>query len=48
VSTGTDGIKSVDYAKLAGVLIEATKELHAENAALKARLDRLESRLDRR
>jgi hypothetical protein len=55
VSTATDGIKSVDYSKLAAVLIESTRELHAqnrtlqaENATLKARLDRIEARLNQR
>ena len=54
VSTAPDGMKAVDYGKLAGVLIESTKALRAENAsfraenaALKARLDRIEARLDR-
>ena len=44
----TADYKSVDYAKLTAVLIEATKALHAENAALKARLDRMEARLNQR
>jgi hypothetical protein len=48
VSTAPDGMKAVDYGKLAGVLIESTKALRAENAALRARLDRIEARLDRR
>ena len=37
VSTGADGYKGVNYAQLAPVLIEAIKELKAENDALKAR-----------
>jgi hypothetical protein len=55
VVTAPDGIKSVDYGKLAGVLIESTKELRAENVglraqneALAARLEKIEARLDKR
>jgi hypothetical protein len=47
VSTAPDGMKSVDYGKLAGVFIEATKALRARNAALESRLDRLEAKLAR-
>lgn len=36
VLTDKDGYKSVDYGKLTPVLIEAIKELSAENAALRA------------
>jgi fibronectin-binding autotransporter adhesin len=36
VSTGADGYKAVNYAQLTPVLIEAIKELKAENDALKA------------
>jgi hypothetical protein len=48
VSTAPDGEKAVDYGKVAGVLIEATKELRTENETLKARLERIEAHLDRR
>lgn len=40
---GGKGYKSVDYNGLIGVLIEASKELKAENRALKSRLETLES-----
>jgi len=39
VVTNEDGIKSVRYEKLVAPLIEAIKELKADNDALKARLD---------
>ena len=42
VSTDKQGYKSVDYTKLTPVLIEAVKELKAENELLKQRLDALE------
>ncbi|MCK4578294.1 MAG: tail fiber domain-containing protein, partial [Candidatus Marinimicrobia bacterium] len=45
VSTGSDGYKSVAYAPLTAVLIEAVKELNAENAALKAQMAQFESTL---
>ena len=45
VLTDEKGIKSVAYANLTPVLIEAIKELKAENETLKARLDAIESRL---
>jgi hypothetical protein len=44
VSTDNKGYKSVDYSKLAAPLIEAVKELKAENKALKARIEALEQR----
>lgn len=44
VSTNEQGYKSVDYTKLTPVLIEAVKELKAENELLKQRLDALERR----
>ncbi len=44
VSTDADGMKSVDYTKLTAVLVEAVKELRAENEALNARLEKLEGR----
>jgi hypothetical protein len=37
-----EGFKTVDYSKLSAVLIEAVKELKAENESLKQRLNRLE------
>jgi hypothetical protein len=40
VTNSPDGYKTVDYAKLTAVLIESTKQLHAENKALATRLDR--------
>jgi len=42
--TGEEGYKAVAYDKLTAVLIEAVKELKAENAALKLRLEALESK----
>ena len=42
VSTDNDGYKSVDYTKLTPVLIEAVKELKAENESLRKRIERLE------
>jgi hypothetical protein len=48
VSTGADGYMGVDYPKLVGTLIESTKELRAENRALRERLERIEARLDKR
>ena len=45
VSTNKEGYKMVDYTKLAPVLIEAVKELMAENEQLKQRLDAMEEKL---
>ncbi|HUT29124.1 MAG TPA: tail fiber domain-containing protein [Sedimentisphaerales bacterium] len=45
VSTNKQGYKSVDYTKLTPVLIEAVKELKAENESLKQRLEALEKTL---
>jgi hypothetical protein len=42
VEMGPGGLKAVDYAGLAGVLVGAVQELQASNAALAARLDELE------
>lgn len=42
---GEKGYKSVDYNGLIGVLIEASKELKAENRELKSRLETLEGAL---
>jgi hypothetical protein len=44
VSTGTDGYKAVDYGRLTAVLIQAVKELKAENDLLKERMAILEAR----
>jgi hypothetical protein len=45
VFTDTQGYKSVDYARLTPVLVEAIKELRNENASLKSRLDKIEAML---
>lgn len=42
VSTGSDGIKSLSYDRLTAVLVEAIKELKAENDSLKAQIEKLE------
>ena len=42
VHADANGEKSVNYSKLTAVLIEAVKELKAENEALKARVEALE------
>ena len=58
VSTGSDGYKSVDYGRLTPVIVEAVKQikcekdeqiesLRTENAELKARLDRIESLINK-
>ena len=39
---GEESYRAVDYGRLAGVLIEAIKELRTENKALKKRLEALE------
>jgi len=44
VATDGQGMKSVAYANLTAVLIEAVKALKAENDALKVRLERLEQK----
>lgn len=44
VTTQKDGYKGVDYAAFTPVLIEAVKELKAENDALKARIEKLEAK----
>ena len=48
VSTNSDGYMAVDYTKLAPVLIEAVKDLMAENKQLKQRLDVMEKKLSDR
>ena len=45
VNTDDKGMKSVAYANLTAVLIEAVKGLKAENESLKTRLERLEKNL---
>ena len=52
VQTGSDGYLAVDYGRLTPVIVEAVKEqqkevdsLRRENAELRARLERLESRI---
>ncbi len=47
VRTDEDGYKSVSYEKLSAVLVEAVKELKAENDALRTNNDALEARLAR-
>ncbi|HPI32163.1 MAG TPA: tail fiber domain-containing protein [candidate division Zixibacteria bacterium] len=44
VSTDADGYKSVDYAKLTAVLVEAVKELQKQNETLQKRIEALEGR----
>jgi len=44
VSTDNDGFKGVDYTKLTAVLIEAVKELKAENQELRKRIESLEDK----
>jgi hypothetical protein len=39
---GEEGYRAVDYGRLTGVLIEAVKELKAQNAALQRRIEKLE------
>ena len=46
VNTDGDGFKSVEYATLAPILIEAMKELKAEKDELKAEKDALEAKVD--
>jgi hypothetical protein len=50
VTTGPDGYKRVAYGSVEQQMltIQAIKELRAENAALRARLERIEARLDKR
>jgi len=40
---GDHGYKAVDYSGLSGVLIEAAKELRAENETLRSRIEALEA-----
>ena len=44
VSSPEDGYKSLEYANLVAVLVEAVKELETRNSTLEARLDELENR----
>lgn len=45
---GDEGYKAVDYGRLTGVLIEAAKELKAENQALKQRIEALERAIEKK
>lgn len=47
VSTTADGYKSIDYTKLTAVLVEAVKELKAENYSLKQKVEALEKTIVR-
>jgi len=47
VVTGKDGYKGIDYGKVTPVLIEAVKDLKAENEALKSRIEALEVKLSK-
>ena len=47
VFTDEKGFKSVDYAKMTPILVEAVKELKQENEALRKNNNNLESRLNR-
>jgi hypothetical protein len=51
VTTSNDGYKSVDYTKLIAVLVEAVKELQAENKALReeltGRIEKIETVIQR-
>ena len=44
VYTNNEGIMSIDYVKFVPVLLEAVKELKAENDQLKQRVEALERR----
>lgn len=46
VSTDDNGFKSIAYDKLSVLLLEAVKELKAENDQMNARLERLERALE--
>jgi hypothetical protein len=45
VITGSDGYKSVDYAKVAPILVEAIKELKLENDQMKKENDQFKNTL---
>ena len=45
VSSDEQGFKSVDYAKLTALLIEAVKELKDENKVMRNRIEILEKRM---
>jgi len=42
VSEGGDGYLSIEYGKMAPLIVEALKELKAENEKLKTRIEKLE------
>jgi hypothetical protein len=44
VHTSADGYKSVEYANLVAILIEAVKKLRADNDTLRDRIEKLESK----
>jgi endosialidase-like protein len=44
-TSGNEGYKTVDYGRLTAILVEAVKELKAENGMLQSRLEALEQRL---
>ncbi|MBI4993891.1 tail fiber domain-containing protein [Candidatus Wolfebacteria bacterium] len=44
VSTDGNGYESMDYGKMSAVLLEAIKELKAENDSLKTRIEKLENK----
>jgi len=46
VTQSDNGYKTVDYDRLTAVLIEAVKELRAENQALKQRVKALEKTVE--
>jgi len=48
VITGEDGYKAVEYGRMSAVLIEAIKELRAENETLRQRIEALEDGLHSR
>ena len=46
VASSADGYKSVDYTKLTAVLVEAVKDLKAQNESLRKRLEALETAVE--
>ncbi len=47
-TSSTDGYKAVEYSRLTAVLIEAIKELKAENQTLRQRIEALEGKVENR